>query len=54
MLDGKGRIAFKSGDIYDGYFNHGKFKGIGIYYNHSENKNTYGKYDGIEIIAVIQ
>jgi hypothetical protein len=37
LLDGKGRITFRSGDIYDGYFNEGKFKGIGTV-------NIYSRY----------
>jgi hypothetical protein len=52
-LNTKGRINFRSGDVYDGYFNNGKFKGFGVYYNHSERKNTYGRFEGIEIVQVV-
>lgn len=34
LLHGRGRVLFKSGDIYDGFFSHGNFSGPGkkIYY----------------------
>ncbi|KAM3129090.1 hypothetical protein pb186bvf_018802 [Paramecium bursaria] len=51
-LNGKGRIIFKSGDIFDGNLKYGQFHGQGSYLNYHNRQLTYGVFEGNQLQSI--
>jgi hypothetical protein len=43
---GKGKISFKNGDKYEGYFVNGNMEGKGVYYYYKRDRLNREKYEG--------
>ncbi|KRW99676.1 hypothetical protein PPERSA_03477 [Pseudocohnilembus persalinus] len=48
-LNGRGRIIFESGDIYDGFLQNNQFNGPGVYYNSKDKIHFYGAFQDNQI-----
>ncbi|CAD8116476.1 unnamed protein product [Paramecium sonneborni] len=51
-LNGRGKIIFKSGDIYDGLLKNGFFQGIGFYLNYNSKQLTEGQFERNQILTI--
>lgn len=52
-MSGPGRSIFANGDVYEGFYEEGKFSGTGVYFKGESEQHLYGTYEDNECVQPI-